>query len=160
MVKKYYQRIYSFCIRRCNGDTIIAADLTQDIFLKLIENIHQYRFTGKFSNFLFTIAVNTCNNYYKKIKPIYEEIENLNIEDTASDALEYVFRKDQADKIQNAINQLPDIQKEAIILRFYHDFKVKDIARITGVGLSTAQSRLKQGVDKLKTKLDKEEFLE
>lgn len=116
--------------------------------------------TGKFSNFLFTIAVNTCNNYYKKVKPIYEEIENLNIEDTAPDALEHVLRKDQSNKIQNAINQLPDIQKEAIILRFYHDFKVKDIARITGVGLSTTQSRLKQGMDKLKTKLDKEEFRE
>ena len=66
LVRKYYQNIYSFCVRRCNGDTTLAADLTQDTFLKLIEHIQQYKFTGKFINFLLTIAVNTCKNHFKK----------------------------------------------------------------------------------------------
>lgn len=66
LVKKYYDGIYCYCVRRCYGNRILATDLTQDIFVKLIENIYHYRYSGKLYNYLFTIAVNTCHNYYKK----------------------------------------------------------------------------------------------
>lgn len=158
LVKKYYQSIFCYCTRRCYGDVALAADLTQDVFLKLIENIQQFRFGGKFKNFLFTVAANTCTNYQKKKRPVLEDIDAIAIEDNASDIFEHTLKLERAEKIQEAINKLPDIQKEAIILRFYHDFRVKDIAKITGVGQSTAQSRLKQGMDKLKAMLDKEFF--
>ena len=66
IVRKYYQSIYLFCCRRLNGDPDTAADITQDVFLKLLENIQSVRKIGKFQNYLLTIAVNTCNNYTKK----------------------------------------------------------------------------------------------
>ena len=71
IVRKYYQSIYLFCCRRLNGDPDTAADITQDVFLKLLENIQSVRKIGKFQNYLLTIAVNTCNNYTKKAKPLY-----------------------------------------------------------------------------------------
>ena len=77
LVRKYYQNIYNFCVRRCNGNTTLAADLTQDTFLKLITHIQQYRLTGKFINFLLTIAVNTCNNYFKKKSPDLVDMDTL-----------------------------------------------------------------------------------
>ena len=77
LVRKYYQNIYQFCVRRCNGDTALAADLTQDTFLKLIAHIQQYRLTGKFINFLLTIAVNTCNNHFKKKSPDVVDMDTL-----------------------------------------------------------------------------------
>lgn len=58
--------MYFYCVRRCYGDCDIASDLTQDIFLKLVESLPRYRFIGKFQNYLYTMAVNTCNNYLKK----------------------------------------------------------------------------------------------
>ena len=76
---------------------------------------------------------------------------NLNIS-------EEVLRQEDAKIIQQAIDRLPDMQKEVVILRFYHDRKLKEIAAITGVSLPTAKSRLKQGLDKLKRYLDKEDF--
>lgn len=45
LVHKYYDEIYFYCVRRCYGDRDLASDLTQDIFLKLVENISRYRFT-------------------------------------------------------------------------------------------------------------------
>ena len=71
IVRKYYQSIYLFCCRRLNGNPDTAADITQDVFLKLLENIQSVRKIGKFQNYLLTIAVNTCNNYTKKAKPLY-----------------------------------------------------------------------------------------
>lgn len=66
LVHKYYDSVYFYCVRRCYGDCDIASDLTQDIFLKLVESLPRYRFIGKFRNYLYTMAVNTCNNYLKK----------------------------------------------------------------------------------------------
>ncbi|MBU5675067.1 RNA polymerase sigma factor [Alkaliphilus sp. MSJ-5] len=76
LINKYYDNIYSYIVRKI-GNEQIAADLTQDVFLKLVRNIHRYQVTGKFSNFLFTIAVNTCNDYFRKKKVDYEDIDNL-----------------------------------------------------------------------------------
>ena len=158
LVRKYYQNIYNFCVRRCNGDTTLAADLTQDTFLKLIEHIQQYRLTGKFMNFLLTIAVNTSNNHFKKKSPDIVDMDTLSTVPSNLNVSEEVLRQENAKIIQQAIDRLPDIQKEVIILRFYNDRKLKEIAAITGVSLPTAKSRLKQGLDKLKRYLDKEDF--
>ena len=158
LVRKYYQNIYQFCVRRCNGDTALAADLTQDTFLKLIEHIQQYRLTGKFINFLLTIAVNTCNNHFKKKSPDIVDMDTLSAVPSNLNISEEVLRQEDAKIIQQAIDRLPDMQKEVVILRFYHDRKLKEIAAITGVSLPTAKSRLKQGLDKLKRYLDREEF--
>ena len=49
------------------------------------------------------------------------------------------------------------MQKDVIILRFYHDMKLKEIAEITDSSLATTKSRLKQGLDKLKKILNKED---
>ena len=158
LVRKYYQNIYQFCVRRCNGDTALAADLTQDTFLKLIEHIQQYRLTGKFINFLLTIAVNTCNNHFKKKSPDIVDMDTLSAVPSNLNISEEVLRQEDAKIIQQAIDRLPDMQKEVVILRFYHDRKLKEIAAITGVSLPTAKSRLKQGLGKLKRYLDREDF--
>lgn len=158
LVQKYYQNIYQFCVRRCNGDTALAADLTQDTFLKLIEHIQQYRLTGKFINFLLTIAVNTCNNHFKKKSPDIVDMDTLSAVPSNLNISEEVLRQEDAKIIQQAIDRLPDMQKEVVILRFYHDRKLKEIAAITGASLPTVKSRLKQGLDKLKRYLDKEDF--
>ena len=158
LVRKHYQNIYQFCVRRCNGDTALAADLTQDTFLKLIEHIQQYRLTGKFINFLLTIAVNTCNNHFKKKSPDMVDMDTLSAVPSNLNISEEVLRQEDAKILQQAIDRLPDMQKEVVILRFYHDRKLKEIAAITGVSLPTAKSRLKQGLDKLKRYLDKEDF--
>ncbi|NSG03507.1 MULTISPECIES: RNA polymerase sigma factor [Blautia] len=149
IVRKYYQSIYLFCCRRLNGDPDTAADITQDVFLKLLENIQSVRKIGKFQNYLLTIAVNTCNNYAKKAKPLYMDLETLeDIEDT-DNAFEKVEPNELKAEVQYAINTLPDYQKEVIILRFYYDLKIREIATITKVSVSTVKSRLQQGIKKL-----------
>jgi len=157
LVRKHYQSIYQFCFRRFNGDSNIAADLTQDVFLKLLENVNKYKPLGKFQNFLFTIAVNTCNNYYKKIKPEVIDAQELSIISHSPTPLENLIEKEKSMWIQSAINHLPKYQRDTIILRFYYDMKIKDIAIITDVSIPTTKSRLRQGLDKLKKYLSDRE---
>ncbi|MDU5336622.1 RNA polymerase sigma factor [Enterococcus sp.] len=154
LVNKYYDQIFAYCVRRCYGNRVLAADLSQDIFLKLIENIDRYHFSGKFFNYLFTIAVNTCHNYHKK-----KRLETVTYE-------EYQITEDRAsfdmlnknESIQKALDSLNEDQKDAIILKYYLGFKVKEIAKITDTSVPTAQSRINQGLKKLEKFLDREEF--
>ncbi|GIN74555.1 RNA polymerase sigma factor [Bacillus sp. J14TS2] len=160
LVSKYYDQIFSFCVRRCFGNRVLAADLTQDIFLKVIENIATYKFTGKFFNYLFTITVNVCNNYYNKKKFTQSELDENVIHSSTETIMANLVMEESANQIQAALNTLPDIQKEALILKYYYDLKVKDIAKITGTSVPTTQSRIQQGLKKLSRLLDREEFMD
>ncbi|OCN03431.1 hypothetical protein A7X67_11135 [Clostridium sp. W14A] len=158
LVRKHYQNIYSYCVRRIGIND--AADLTQEIFTKLVKTIFTYQFTGKFTNFLFTIAVNTCNDYDKKPSRIFEDIESLQEADKRPTPFETALINEQAKVIKQKLDALPDIQKDAIILYYYHGLKARDIAKITGVSLPTAKSRLKQGMDKLKKSFREENYFD
>lgn len=152
LIRKYYHDIYRFCFRKTTNSNI-AADLTQEVFLRLAKYIHNYVHNGKFRNYLFIIAKNKCNDYYKKNGAIIENIDLMDVPDNDNNFTEI----EHSDLVMNALNSLPDIQKDVIILRFYHDMKVKDIDKITNSSLATTKSRLKQGLDKLKKIINKED---
>ncbi len=154
LVRKYYSVIFQFCYRRLNGDTDTAADITQDVFLKLLENIHAVRMLGKFKNFLLTIAANTCNNYFKKARPIYTDLNTFDIVDDSGSALERIIENENTIEVRRALHSLPDCQKEVIILRFYHDLKIREIAKITKSNIPTVKSRLRQGLQKIERYLN------
>lgn len=159
LVNKYYHQIYSYCVRRCLGDRVLAADLTQDIFLRIIENIDKYKFSGKFFNYLFTITVNVCNNYYNKKKFNQSELDEKAVNVGSEAIVTNLITQENMNQIQVALNTLPDMQREALILKYYHDLKVKDIAKITGTSVATSQSRIHQGLEKLSKLLNREEFM-
>lgn len=159
LVNKYYNQIFSFCVRRCFGDRALAADLTQDIFLRVIENIEEYKFSGKFFNYLFTITVNVCNNYYNKKKFLQSELDEKVLNVGSDTIISNLITQENIKQIQLALNTLPVFQREAIILKYYHDLKVKDIAEITGTSVATTQSRIYQGLKKLSNLLNREEFM-
>ncbi len=105
---------------------------------------------GKFQNYLLTIAANTCNNYFKKAKLIYTDLNTLDIIDFTGSALERMIKNENTIEVRRALHTLPDYQKEVIILRFYHDLKIREIAKITKSNVPTVKSRLRQGLQKLK----------
>lgn len=132
-----------------NGDADTAADITQEVFLKLLENIQAVRMLGKFQNYLITIAVNICNNYFKKAKPIYTDLDALELTDDTDSSFDRIIQDENRLEVRRAINALPDYQKEVIILRFYHELKIREIAKITKASVPTVKSRLQQGLKKL-----------
>lgn len=125
LVHKYYDSVYFYCVRRCYGDCDIASDLTQDIFLKLVESLPRYRFIGKFQNYLYTMAVNTCNNYLKKRHIEQIELTDNFTTDLDTSLIDEILHDERKETVQKALDLLPEIQREVVILRYYHDLKVK-----------------------------------
>ena len=122
--------------------------------MKVLENIRAVRGIGKFQNYLLTIAANTCNNDFKKAKPIYTDLTAFEIADDTDSALEKVIKEENAKEVRRALSILPDCQKEAIILRFYYDLKIREIAKVTNANVSTVKSRLQQELKKLRRSLE------
>lgn len=149
LVRKYYTDIYRYCYRRTNGGDL-AADLTQEVFMKLIASIYRYRHSGKFRNYLFTIAVNTCNDHLRKRTPRAAGCDVDAIADERGDPAESLPRDEEAKVLRERIDSLPDIQRDALILYYFHGMKAKDVAVVTQVPLATAKSRIRQGMNKLR----------
>ena len=155
LIRKYYGDIYTYCCRRL-GRKPDAEDVTQEVFLHFCRYFDSYAHRGKCRNFLFTIAHNLCVDALRRKAPVSleeKDAEDLPCSDGAQERLE------ASDSVRAALNALPEEQKEAVVLRFYHGFKIKEIARITGSGLSLTKYRLYQGLKVLSGLLSKEDWL-
>lgn len=149
LVRKHYQNIFSYCYRR-TGNYDVAADLTQDVFLKLVAATYNYKLTGKFINFLYTIAVNTCNDYLRKKKFYISEVDVERTEAVQNSPDMDFIQAEEHRTLYQRLLELPDIQKDTLILHYYQGLRIKDISIITGAPISTVKSRMKQGIEKLR----------
>ena len=149
LIGLYYDPIFSYLCRKI-GNAALAEDLTQEVFLRLVNTLSRYRPTGKFSNYVFTIAVNAGNDYFRKSRlPQQEDISTVEI-DSGVNVEDFLIKQEQYGRLKEAIEKLPDMQKDTILLRYFHSMKIKDIAQVTGVNPSTVKSRISQGLKKLK----------
>ena len=155
LIQKYYNDIYTYCYRRL-GKQQDAQDITQEVFLHFCRDFDTYTQMGKCKNYLYAIAHNLCINTAQKKIPIpLEAVEKKGSSGKDNPAV----RLEAIDSVQAALNELPQAQKEVILLRFYHDLKLQEIAQIMNSRLSVTKYRLGQGLKTLSKLLSKEDWL-
>lgn len=150
LIKQYYQSIFGY-FYRATSDYHQSKDLTQEVFIKMVVNINKYKPKSHFKSWLFTIASNHLKNHWRTIsrRPKCSEMpEEMLWEDDALDSFI------QRNVISSALNTLPQEQREAVVLRFYNGFTMKEIAKITDIKETTVKARIKYGLDKLKKRLE------
>ena len=153
LVIKYKDMIFNLCFRIVN-DYDDANDCAQETFIKVYNNLKQFRFQSSFSTWLYRIAINTCRNRIaspgNRIRKKMLRIDNPG--EPGSDPVEIhdcsfnpdsVFEKnEQARLIHQAIDALPEELKVLVVLRDLEGNSYEEIADITGVNLGTVKSRL------------------
>ena len=157
IIESYYNDIYHFLCRKLS-DFEAAQDVTQIVFMKFATNFSQYTEQGKLRNYLFKLAVNAGNDWFRRKIDFIPLDEVQEIESNVSTPETTTINRDTAEDVKCALYKLPAFQRDVIILRFYHNLSFKDIARITDCGLSSTKSRYRQGMEKLENLL-KEELL-
>lgn len=147
LIEIYYDDIYSFLYRRM-GNKTAAEDVTQDTFIKFIKNLPYYKEKNKLKSFLFTIAINTSNDFFRRHK---QDISLLSLDNVGEEITENeTLRKEEALIMRQALLSIPDVQRDVIILRFYHDLKIKEIASVQKVPIPTVKTRLRRALKALK----------
>lgn len=151
LTRKYYKTVFAFIYRKV-GNKDLAFELTQEVFIKVIKRIDSYKGQGSFKSWLYSIAINHCRDYWRsaEFQRMSQQIELPETLANEKTSVSYIFEhKETREQVKRAITSLPDYQREAIILKYYHQMKIHEIAEVTNSNVSTVKSRLKQGIGKL-----------
>lgn len=161
LIEKYYNEIFRYCYYRTSNEQA-AYDCTQETFLHLLRFLESYTEKRQFKAYLLRIALNVCRDFYRRNNNMPLSYETLQDEDSLPQSLQITPQTNTDNRmvIQKILMSLPEYQQEVIILYYYYGYKLREIAKITGVPLSTVKSRLRQGMEKLKLSLEKEDIYE
>jgi len=159
---QYYRQIFGYVLRR-SANIEAAQDITSETFLKALGKLWQFRWRNvSFSSWLYRIATNEVNQYFRKaeykksvsLEELQEQgFELLSPHDPESElieAQEKLKRHQDFLEIQEKIIQLPARYQEVIALRFFEKKQIKEIAEILGKREGTIKSLLHRAVEKLR----------
>ncbi|WP_333607848.1 sigma-70 family RNA polymerase sigma factor [Arsukibacterium sp.] len=149
--------LYHFLLRQ--ADAQLAADISQQCWLKVLENRHSYRAESRFKTWLFTLARNALVDELRKQQRwhLTEWQDDKAINDTTNgqSIFEQLTGLQQKQRLAVALQALPPLQREAILLQL-EDFSLEDIAHITGELPETIKSRLRYARERLAQLLGEE----
>ena len=154
LLNRHQNRVFTYILRIVK-DSEVANDIFQDTFVKAITTIKQNRYSeaGKFGAWITRIAHNLIIDYYRQ-----ERSENLQSCDLPD--LDILNRKDLSEEtiedklvthqihndIKRLVKALPELQREVLVMRYYHDMSFKDIADATNVSINTALGRMRYAI--------------
>jgi len=146
LVEKYHDELYytALGITRSGWD---ALDICQDTFLKAFSTINTLKDTSQFGVWINRILINKCRDFFRKNKKV------VVVEKMEEEGFMENFGEDCID-LANALSTLSDEHREVLILRYFHDKPLKEIAAIVGCPEGTVKSRLSNGLKEMRRKLD------
>jgi RNA polymerase sigma factor (sigma-70 family) len=166
LIHRHKNKVFSY-ISMYIRDQALVEDIFQDTFLKVIQSVKSGRYSdnGKFLAWVMRIAHNLIIDHFRRIKQMnvlsnddYESdifnsrrFAETNIEDTI---IKNQLRKD----VRMMISQLPEDQKEVVILRHYAGLSFKEIADVTDVSINTALGRMRYALINLRKLMNEKQI--
>jgi len=157
LILRYQNRIYNVILKMC-GNPDDAAELSQDTFVKVIENINKFEARSSFYTWVFRIAVNLTINHCKKdarvelrslddtddehIAQARQALKQILADDSAADPAVVAQNRELCDVVIGTIMKLDEAQKAVLILRDIEGMNYAQIAEVLNIELGTVKSRL------------------
>ena len=157
LFEEYKDRVYSIAIYTIGGNEAVAADVTQQVFLKLMTRIGQFRGDSEFTTWLYRLVVNTCLDERRKQRRFVPLAEFNLVSKTpreSSQATRYA-RKEIAAEVQSAISELKPKMRLPILLKYIEGLSYQEIADVLGCSEGTVASRLNRGHKALAKRLER-----
>ncbi len=164
LVEKYKQPVINL-IYRTLPDATEAEDLAQNVFIQVYKSAHRYQVAARFSTWLYTIARNLClNEIRRRSRHPADSLDEVHSENDDQPARQFedvkiftppdtLLQGELADKIEEALAELPENQRTAILLCRQDELSYEEIAVILGCSLSATKSLIHRGRETLKQKL-------
>lgn len=158
---KVFTAIYMFV-----QDTYLAEDIFQDTYIKVIKTLRKgkYREEGKFLPWVLRIANNLCIDHFRKTKrnPKVTTSDGFDIfkvlkfeEDNAEQAL---IKSQTHNKVRTLVENLPEEQREVVMLRHYAGMSFKEIAELTDVSINTALGRMRYALINMRKMIEERQI--
>jgi len=166
LINRHQSKIYGFIYSKIS-DRDISDDIFQDTFIKVIKTLksNSYNEEGKFLPWVMRIAHNLIIDHFRRNKkmPLFRETEEFSIFSIMSDnslTIENQMISEQVEKdLKKIINELPDDQKEVLVMRIYQDLSFKEISELTGVSINTALGRMRYALMNLRKVIEKHQII-
>ncbi|MCB9194804.1 MAG: sigma-70 family RNA polymerase sigma factor [Flavobacteriales bacterium] len=147
---KYFGQIMQFIYNRID-DKELAADLTQQVFLKALKGLNKYEFIGlPFSSFLYRIASNELNEAFRKNSKLMTINLSDSIVTTLHEELPDEDLKEKIQKLKEVLKQLAEAEFRLLELRFFEDRPFKEIGEILEITENNAKVKTYRALEKLK----------
>ena len=147
------------CIKLCRNHSD-AEDLFQETWCKVIDKIYQYDESKPFQPWLFTICINTYRNAYKKARktPVASFSSNEEMEWAINNTIDSQLAFDEDhDLIKQIIDSLDEKHRIVVVLHYFSDYSIEQLASIIGVPQGTVKSRLHKARKIIKGRLEDSE---
>ncbi|MBI4475970.1 MAG: RNA polymerase sigma factor [Acidobacteria bacterium] len=162
LMTRWERPIYTLAYRVI-GREEDARDVCQEAFLRAYRGLAGFRGQAKFSSWLYRITLNLCRDWIRRERrtPVVGTPEGVDLVELAGshgpvETIEdRVARRDLGRAVARALQQLPDEQRVAIVLKEYHGMTFQEIADLVGCPLSTVKTRLYQGLAVLRKHLER-----
>jgi len=166
LINRYKTKVYTYILLMVKNQQL-AEDLFQETFIKVIQSLkmHKYKDNGKFVSWVIRIAHNLVIDHFRKEK----QINTCNNEDYEADLfnsskfsaknIEQLIVHDQIIKdVRKLIDELPDDQKEVVMLRHYGNLSFKEIAEQTDVSINTALGRMRYALINMRKMIEEKKL--
>lgn len=166
LIERHQSKIYGFIYSKVN-DRDLSDDIFQDTFIKVINTLRtkSYNEEGKFLQWVMRIAHNLVVDHYRKSNkmPFNRETEEYSIFNYMSDNAPTIESKMITDQVEadltRLLDELPEDQKEVLVMRMYQDLSFKEISELTGVSINTALGRMRYAVINLRKIIEKNQII-
>jgi RNA polymerase sigma-70 factor (ECF subfamily) len=151
LYEAYFRRIYLFILYRV-GDRDMSSDLTQQTFLNAMVNIHRYEIRGvPFSSWLYRIALNQCNEYFRKTKRARTVVlEDDHLANLADELKPEESMEELMENLPTVLANLDSEDLQVIELRFFDGRPFKEVADILGITENLAKVKTYRILERMK----------
>ena len=154
--EKYLNRLLTLAMALLN-DAGAAEDVVHDVFVSFAESAEDFRLVGSLKSYLTTCVVNRARDLMRANRRRPATLDGA--EYITSDFYgpdHAIVCSEKAQRLQRAMAQLPDEQRQVVILRLKGEMKFREIARLEGTSVNTIQGRYRYGLNKLRSMLNGE----
>src|SRR5215510_8988660 len=147
LFERYKDRVYSVAFYSCNRDGAAAEDVTQQVFLKLISRIGQFRGDSEFATWLYRLVVNICLDEHRKRKRLVALTDLTLMKKGVRESSQSVryAQRELSQHVQAAIAELSPKLRLPILLKYIQGFSYEEIAQVMLCSKGTVASRLNRG---------------
>lgn len=159
LFNRYGQKIYNLFLR-WSGNAALSQDLLQECFIRLTEARHRYQSRKAFSSWIFTIAMNLLRDRHRDrqrkgnhVSYDIPESEAFHLTDSEPGPQHTLERSELKQAVEKVLHNLPEEQRQVIILNKYHGFSFSEIGEILSISPAAAKQKAYRGMQTLRQKL-------